>query len=332
MEQVLIDVIIPTYKPDGKLLKLLDSLQRQSVKPNKIIIMNTEEKYLSQIMYGSKLKNSNNISIYHIAQREFNHGKTRNEGAKRSEGVILVFMTQDAVPANENMLAELIKPMTDKDVVVTYARQLPDETCKVVERFTREFNYPAKDRVQTLDELPQLGIKTFFCSNVCAAYKRNYFNEAGGFENFTPFNEDMIFAAKAIHSGKKVYYASKAEVIHSHNYTNMEQLRRNFDMGASQADHPEIFKEVPSEGEGKKLVKDTIAFLSRNKKKCLIPGLILKSGYKYIGYKLGYNYKKLPGKVILSCTMNKSYWNRYWDKKKIPANVHEGYGKNSQGL
>ena len=32
-------------------------------------------------------------------------------------------------------------------------------------------------------------------------------------------------------------------MIHSHQYTNWQQLRRNFDLGVSQADHPEVYVE-----------------------------------------------------------------------------------------
>ena len=41
----------------------------------------------------------------------------------------------------------------------------------------------------------------------------------------------------------------------------------------------------------------------------LIPGVILQSGCKYAGYLSGKNYRKLPRKMILWCTMNREYWN-----------------------
>jgi rhamnosyltransferase len=37
------DVIIPTYKPDTKFFTLIARLIRQTVKPQRIIIMNTDE-------------------------------------------------------------------------------------------------------------------------------------------------------------------------------------------------------------------------------------------------------------------------------------------------
>ena len=37
-----------------------------------------------------------------------------------------------------------------------------------------------------------------------------------------------------------IAYVAEARVVHSHNYTNRQQLHRNFDLAVSQADHPEI--------------------------------------------------------------------------------------------
>ena len=49
---------------------------------------------------------------------------------------------------------------------------------------------------------------------------------AGGFEDPTIFNEDMIFAGKRILAGDKVAYVAEAKVIHSHNYTGSQQFHR----------------------------------------------------------------------------------------------------------
>ena len=73
-------------------------------------------------------------------------------------------------------------------------------------------------------------------------------------------------------------------MIHSHNYSWIQQFHRNFDLGVSQAEHPEIFESVKSEGEGIRLVKQTFSYLIAKKKIWLIPGFIMQSGFKYAGY------------------------------------------------
>ena len=154
----------------------------------------------------------------------------------------------------------------------------------------------------------ELGIKTYFCSNVCAAYRRDIYLKLGGFTKKTIFNEDMIFAGHAVEAGYQIAYAADAQVVHSHNYTAMQQLHRNFDLGVSQADHPEVFGRLHSEGEGIRLVKKTAKWLVENGHVLLLPQLVMASGSNYAGYWLGKHYKKLPEGLIRSLTMNPAYW------------------------
>ena len=51
--------------------------------------------------------------------------------------------------------------------------------------------------MKTLEDLEGMGVKAFFCSNVCAAYRRDIYDELGGFVRRAIFNEDMIYAAGA---------------------------------------------------------------------------------------------------------------------------------------
>ena len=143
---------------------------------------------------------------------------------------------------------------------------------------------------------------------MCAAYKKSIYEEIGGFVKKAIFNEDMIYAGTMAKRGYGIAYAADACVIHSHNYSCRQQFHRNFDLGVSQADHPEIFEGVPSEGEGLRLVKKSLAYLIKTGHIWQIPKLAGQSGFKYMGYFLGKRYKKLPKKVILFCTMNREYW------------------------
>lgn len=154
-----------------------------------------------------------------------------------------------------------------------------------------------------------MGIKTFFASNVCCAYDREKFWFQGGFIHKTIFNEDMIFAGKAVlQDDYAIAYVAEARVIHSHNYGCAAQFRRNFDLAVSQADHPEVFGGIRPEGEGIRLVRQTARYLVAHRRPWLVPGLIVKSGFKYAGYCLGRCYRFLPVKLAAACSMNKEYW------------------------
>ncbi len=305
-----VDVIIPVYKPDASFMELIERLQKQTYAINRIILMNTEEKYFEKLVYGTSFVDSHqNVKVYHLSKREFDHGKTRHIGMEKSDADICLLMTQDAMPADEYLVERLVKALEQEDVIAAYGRQLPNEECNPIEKYLRSFNYPEDSRKKTLEDLPNLGIKTFFCSNVCCAYKRDKYMELGGFVRHTIFNEDMIFASKIIKSGYSVVYAADAKVVHSHNYTCTAQLHRNFDLGVSQAQHPEVFAEVPSEGEGIRSVKATAKYLLKEGFWLWIPYLIVQSGFKYMGYLLGKKYQKLPMWMVKKLSMNKEYWN-----------------------
>lgn len=300
----MVDVIIPVYKPGKELSRLLQMLMKQTVKPSRILLVNTEEK-----LFDSKcLEGTKGVEVMHIKKQEFDHGGTRHMAAMKLQGAFLLFLTQDAVPADEHLIEELSRAFEDPKVAAAYARQLPNGDCSVLEQYTRSFNYGENSRIKTAEDLPELGIKTFFCSNVCAMYRHSVYEALDGFVRRTIFNEDMIYAGRLIQQGYGVAYCAGAQVIHSHNYSCRQQFHRNFDLGVSQAEHPEIFEMVRSESEGIRMVKQSAAYLIKKKKPHLIPYLILQSGCKFIGYRMGRAYRKLPRRIILACTMNKDYW------------------------
>ncbi len=305
MENKTVDVIIPAYHPGKEFATLIKRLEKQSVPIHRIIVMNTEES-----MWNKEWeKLSDVMEIHHLAKSEFDHGGTRAQAAELSDADVMIFMTQDAMPADRELLAELLKALEqDENIAAAYARQLPNAECSFVERYTRAFNYPDRSVVKTKKDMDQYGIKTFFCSNVCAAYKKDIYQKQGGFVRRTIFNEDMIYAGGMIQAGYGIAYAAEAKVIHSHNYNCMQQFHRNFDLGVSQAEHPEIFEGVPSEGEGMRLVKKTLSHLVRSGKIWLIPGFVMQCAGKYAGYLAGKNFRRLPKKFVLWCTMSPNYW------------------------
>lgn len=327
-----VDVIIPVYKPDKSFFTLMDRLENQTVAVNRIILMNTEQKYFDRLIYGTSfLEKYRNVYVTHLSKKEFNHGLTRRQGVKKSDAPVFIMMTMDAMPVDEYLVERLTAPLEREDVAAVYARQMASEESNEIERFARSFNYPEETCEKSEEDIDRLGIKTFFCSNVCAAYRRDIYENLGGFVRHTLFNEDMIYAAGAVKAGYRIVYEADARVVHSHNYTCMQQMRRNFDLGVSQAEHPEVFASVSSEGEGAAMIKKATEHLWKTGNKRLILKLYIDSAFKYAGYLLGKHYKMLPEKLVLKCTMSKEYWEqdyRIRSSRKIDAT--KGYGKTEE--
>lgn len=310
-----IAVIIPTYAPDERFRELLKRLYAQSLPPERIFVVNTDpDRFRDELV-----ERWDRVSVFHIAKEEFDHAATRNMAARMVRAEILVFMTQDAVPADRHLLENLQKGFEaacaeGKEAAVVYARQLPRKEAAEAERYGRRFSYPPKSLTKTIDDLERLGIMTYTCSDVCAAYRRSLFMALGGFEEPAVFNEDMVFAAKAVKAGYAIRYEASARVIHSHSLTPMQQFRRNYALGMSQAQHPEVFEAVPSEGSGLRLVKGTLVHLVRKKKIHEIPAFITGAAFRYAGYKLGKNYEKLPDRIRIKAG----------EKKNVKSEVDHG--------
>ncbi len=318
-----VDVCIPAYRPDKKFYKLLLMLSKQKLLPKKVFIANTEngdpsfdsEALLINIneyfeKNGTDECRNLDIEIIPVAKKDFDHGGTRDMVARRSDADFILFITQDAVPENRHLISEMVRMMSTEDIGACYARQKARNNASVIETYTRLYNYPAKSAVHTAEDVNRIGIKAFFCSDTCAMYRRATYLDYGGFTKKTIFNEDMIFAGNFILAGGAVGYCAEASVIHSHNYDWIEQFKRNFDLGVSQADHPEVFSVVKAENEGVKYAKKLCRYLWDNRYYLEIIDFTGECIFRYLGFLLGKKYKLLPKKLILSFTLNKAYWEK----------------------
>ncbi len=245
-----ISVIIPTLNAEKDLSDLLMTLSAQTVAPDEVIVIDSESEDRT-----ASLAEAAGAKVLHVARKDFDHGRTRDFALRQSVGDIVVFLTQDAVPANRSFLENLIRPLGEEKVAVATGRQLPKTDAFPMEKLVRWFNYPAESHVRSEKDVEKMGIKAFFCSDVCAAYNRKIYLELGGFDYPLKTNEDMFFAAKAIRGGYRVAYAADAIVFHSHNFSLKEQYNRNRIQGYEIDRHRPILGEVSQESEGMKLVK-----------------------------------------------------------------------------
>lgn len=136
-----VDVIIPTYRPGSEFRQLISKLQEQEYPIHKIIIINSEVGEFPQMLESEPYQ----IEVTHIRQEEFDHGGTRNMGASISQADIVLYMTQDAIPADNRLTERFVEVFkSNPEIGIAYGRQLPREDCNIIERYTRRFNYPEK--------------------------------------------------------------------------------------------------------------------------------------------------------------------------------------------
>ena len=277
-----VSIIIPTLNAGAYMEKLFSMLQAQDIKFLEIIIIDSSSgDNTVDIAKGFGAK------TIVIPRHTFNHGKTRNMAAMEAKGDILVFMTQDALPMDYTLLSNLTAPLHLPDIAATFGRHVPRADASLLEVFARQFNYPDKESSKGISDIKKYGIKAFFFSNVCSAIKKELFLKAGMFPEGIRANEDMLMAAKLIINGYKVAYVSDAKVIHSHNYSLSQQLRRYYNIGSSLKNNSWILKYARAEGEGIRFIKKQVSFVLKRHKYFWIPYIFLESVTKYAGYRIG---------------------------------------------
>ena len=297
-----VSVIIPTLNAQDTIEKLLEYLSKQHV--DILVIDSSSTDRTLEIVQEYE------VEYMQIAQNEFDHGTTRTLGAKHSsDAEFLIFLTQDALPYDDNAIKNILFPFNDDKVGAVCGRQIPHLNEGIFGRHLREYNYPQESHVRSYEDREHYGIKTPFLSNSFAAYRRSALEEVGFFKENLIFGEDMYMAAKMLQKGYCVAYEASAVVYHSHTYSYMQELRRYFDMGVFHRQEACLLEDFgKAEGEGKKFVLSQIKFLLNNGKFYLIPSMGLRTFFKLLGYKLGKNYQKLPKLLILSLTMNAKWW------------------------
>jgi rhamnosyltransferase len=289
-----VSVLIPLYNGDKTIRSLLTMLLNQKIDTDvsiEIIVVDSSSTDNTLEIITNEFPE---VKVFCIPNKEFDHGGTRNYLASLASGDYLLYMTQDAIPFDKYLIKNLLNPFQDKDVLVSYARQIPKEDAHVLEKFARNFNYPSVDIIKSKDCLSNMGIKTFFNSNVCSIYKKETFVEYGMFPEKIILNEDMIFASNIILKGFKVAYIADAKVYHSHNYSLKQQFKRYFDIGMAFNETSYLLNYASNEKEGLKMVRKLINFLIDNKYIRIIPYMFLEVIFKFVGYKLGKIHHIIP--------------------------------------
>lgn len=308
-----VSIIIPTYNAEKYLPNLLKKLTLQTFKNYELVIIDSSSKDKTIEIAKKYTKN-----IYIILQNEFDHGGTRTLSAKHCKGDILIFLTQDALPYDEHTIENILKPFIENPKVgAAYGRQIPYSSTNLFGKHLRYFNYPEKSFIRSYEDKELFGIKTPFLSNSFAAYKRKVLEEIGWFKNGLIVGEDTYAGAKILKAGYKIAYVAEAKVYHSHSYTVWQEFKRYFDIGVFHKCENWILKEFGKPtGEGIRYIKSQLNYLIDNKAYNLLPEFFIRNFFKFMGYKLGYNYNKIPKNIVKKVSLHSSWWNKREELKE----------------
>lgn len=295
-------LLIPTLNAGWHLHRLIPAIQALDPAPDTVLVIDsasTDDTIEQARAIG--------FQVHQIERTEFGHGRTRNLAASLVNAEILIFMTQDALPCNPWLVRKLLAAFTDPRVAHAFARQIPHEDANSSAQFARLFNYPPESYRRVLADVDNHGIRAFFTSNSCAAYRRSAFYEVGAFAENIPSNEDTVLLAQLLNAGYSSCYVASAVVAHSHNYTLSQEFTRYFDTGATHAMLPWFLKMASNvRGEGMRYLRGEIAFTIAKRKTTAVPSVLLHTGIKWLGYQCG----------------RKHYWFPRFFKRRMSINHH----------
>ena len=297
-------LVLPTLNPGKTFDAWIDAFNKLNIWPGLVSVVDSSSTDGTQ----DKVKESG-FALTVINKEDFNHGATRRRAVENNINYeFIVFMTQDAFFYSVDSLGNLLRAFDDDKVAAICGRQLPSDTSGAVERHARLFNYPSKSFVRMYEDRDKYGLKTAFLSNSFAAYRSEALMSVGGFPDDVIFGEDMYVAAKLLQSGWKIAYASEACVVHSHNYTLIQEFKRYFDMGVFHSMEPWLRHEFGSaEREGKRFVISEIRYLLKNAF-WRIPEGLFRTVLRYLGFRLGLLENRLPGMIKRKLSMNSGFF------------------------
>jgi rhamnosyltransferase len=302
-----IGVIIPTYNAARHWPDLRGGLDAQGLDPKQILIIDSSSQDGT-----ARLARDAGYRVVVIPQAEFGHGATRQDAIRHlpAAAEILVYMTQDAVPATPGAVRALCRTLADPSVGGVYGRQLPRDGANAIERHARLFNYPSDSHVRTLDSRDHMGIKAAFFSNSFAAYRRSALEAVGGFPVDVILAEDSVVAARLLMAGWRVVYQADASVVHSHPIRLREEFARYFDTGVHHTRERWLLDTFgTASSEGGRFVRSEGRYLLRHAPH-LLPTAALRTLVKYAGYQLGRREASIPLPVKKRLSLHKSFWTK----------------------
>jgi rhamnosyltransferase len=181
------------------------------------------------------------IRLIKIKPEEFGHGKTRNFGARLASGKYLVYLTQDALPADENWLDFLLTDIrSDDEIAGAYSRTIPRSICDPFEARYIAQAWGDKEEIKAITDYKGYKKdykKTVFFSNVSSCILKDIWKRYPFSENLI-MAEDLDWSKRVLEAGYKIAYEPESVVYHSHIYSLKELFKRYRDAGTA---HKQVF-------------------------------------------------------------------------------------------
>jgi len=149
------------------------------------------------------------LQIVRIRPEDFTFGYALNQGIAHANQEHIVIASAHVYPVYPDWLEQLLTPLTDPQVALTYGKQRGDQNSRFAEEQIFHRWYP--DRSQLRQPYP-------FCNNANAAIRRSLWKQQR-YDETLPGLEDLDWGNRMMGLGYAISYVAEAEIIHVHNET-----------------------------------------------------------------------------------------------------------------
>jgi glycosyltransferase involved in cell wall biosynthesis len=232
IENYCASIVIPTYQGGGLLHEVLANINSQvTQEPFEIIIIDSDSSDGSV----ESLPVCSNMAIYKVTQKDFQHGRTRNLGIALANAPLVAFLTQDAIPANNNWLSNLIRPLQENNEVQavfgshrahpSHPKYLDQQLVTHFAAFDKKKIYRNSDNLKayySVNPGHRQSMHFYSDNNSClrkSAWAKYPYPDVS-------YGEDQLYADWIIQSGQAKAFAADAVVFHSHHYDKQEEFSR----------------------------------------------------------------------------------------------------------
>ncbi len=230
MKRPYVTVFIPTYFGERYLDELLDRVVSQKTDfQYEVLIYDTSSTDKTPDIIKKYVNKHKNIRHKTITKAEYGHGKTRREAAFDAKGEVVVYLSQDAIPAHDQWLYELVKPFElNQRVAGVLGKQDPrpealpllkNEIKAVFNNFGSDLGTTFFYKDDFIKAQSQYDAIAFY-SDVNSAARKSVLTGDIPYQE-VPYAEDQLFGRDIIDAGYIKAYAPRGNVVH----TNMVRLR-----------------------------------------------------------------------------------------------------------
>jgi len=228
----LVSIVVPTLNGGATLGRLLEAIAAQG-RDFDLEILAVDSGSTDDTL---RVLREHGASVIDVTPSTFNHGETRNMALTHARGEFAVLIVQDAVPAHDEWLSELVRPLVDDPQLAgTFARQRP---------WPHASRLTAHYLARWVAAQPAARITAPLTSEAFAAMSPTERHLACAFDNVcscirmdvwrrhplraTPIAEDLEWAREVLTAGHRLAYVPSAIVWHSHERPIRYELHRSY--------------------------------------------------------------------------------------------------------